>query len=477
MASVLGALPLLGLILWWWNEIRYAFPQKIRLSGSGAKLPPGHMGFPFFGEMLSFLWYFKILRRADDFVNSKRRKYGDGVGLYRTHLFGSPSIIACFPAVTKYVLQTPSKFILNWPTKPLMGYSALVSVQGEAHSRLRSYVVGAINQPDALRRIADHVQPRMVAALNSWAQKGQISAYKEIKKVTFENIGELFVSFEAGPKLEAMANLFAALVKGVRAQPWNVPGTAYHKAFQSRKKLEEIFWGELEKKKKNHENGVMENDLMDGLMQMRDADGNKLDDQEVVDNIVSLVVGGFESTTLALTWAIYLLAKNPDVLEKLREENMAFPKNMKGDFLAHEDISKLKYTNKVVEETIRIANIAFILFRTALEEVEYRGYKIPKNWNVIVWIRYLHTNPENFEDPMCFNPDRWDGPAKPGTYQVFGGGPRICAGNMLARVQVALLLHHLSTGYKWELVNPDAGFLYLPHHAPADGAEIRFSKI
>lgn len=105
------------------------------------------------------------------------------------------------------------------------------------------------------------------------------------------------------------------------------------------------------------------------------------------------------------------------------------------------------------------------------------GYKIPKGWKVILWVRYLHTNSEIFDDPLCFNPDRWNvslhklglskrnfvdliilqlnlhvlshqDPAKPGTYQVFGGGARICAGNMLVRIQLALLLHHLSTGYK-----------------------------
>ncbi|CAL9017506.1 unnamed protein product [Prunus brigantina] len=86
---------------------------------------------------------------------------------------------------------------------------------------------------------------------------------------------------------------------------------------------------------------------------------------------------------------------------------------------------------------------------------------------------------------MCFNPDRWNEPAKPGTYQVFGGGLRICTGNMLVRIQLAILLHHLSTGYKrpnpthhfWELLNPDAELIYLSHPRPVDGVDITFNKI
>ncbi|KAJ0105644.1 hypothetical protein Patl1_17869 [Pistacia atlantica] len=100
---------------------------------------------------------------------------------------------------------------------------------------------------------------------------------------------------------------------------------------------------------------------------------------------------------------------------------MAIRKNKKGDFIT-DSISGGGRNNK---------------------EVEFEGYKIPKNWKVILWVRYLHTNPENFEDPMCFNPDRWNEPARSGTYQVFCVGPRICAGNMLARLQSALFLHRL----------------------------------
>ncbi|XP_044487462.1 ent-kaurenoic acid oxidase 1-like [Mangifera indica] len=473
LSWVLGFVPILGWMLWWWNDLRYAAPLKFKYSGTGARLPPGHMGFPFLGEMISFLWYFKVLRRPDDFINSKRRKYGDGVGMYRTHLFGSPAIIACFPAINKFVFRSDDKFILKWPNIDLMGITSLVAVHGKAHARLRSFVTNAINRPDALRRITEMVQPRIVSALQSWAQKGQLKMYDEAKKVSFENIGKLFVSFEPGPILETMDKWFYGLLGGVRAQPFNFPGTAYHHAIQCRKKLDAIFRVELERKKKKKESGVdTTNDLMDGLMQIEDEEGKKLSDQEVVDNIVSLVVAGYESTAVASMWALYFLAKNPNVLEKLREENMAIRKNKKGDYITSEDVSKLKYTNKVVEETIRMANIAAVSFRMATQEVEYQGYKIPKNWKVILWLRYLHTDPENFDDPMCFNPDRWNEPAKPGTYQVFGTGIRTCPGNTLSRLQLALFVHHLSVGYKWELRNPDAKITYLSHPRPADGVEI-----
>ncbi|CAL1368093.1 unnamed protein product [Linum trigynum] len=460
---LVGALPLVGLLAWWWNEA-----------------PAGHMGFPFLGEMLTFLWYFKVVKRPDDFINSKRRKYGDGAGLFRSHLFGHPTIIAFAPAVSKYMYQKDDEFIIGWPSMELIGLTSLGAVHGPRHTRLRSFVTNAMNQPNALRRIAFLVQPNIVAALQSWAQTSRVNAYKQVKKVTFENIGRLFASLEPGPELVAIDELFHGILKGVRAQPLKIPGFAYHHGVQCRKKLMDIFRKKMEKRKKMELDGLESktNDLMDGLMGIQDEQGNRLSEQEVLDNIVNLVIGGYESTSVVIMWSIYYLAKNPHVLRKLREENMALRKNKTaGEFITSDDISELKYTKKVVEETIRMANIAAMVFRLATKDVEYKGYRIPKNWKVAIWIRYAHTNPEHFQDPMCFNPGRWDVPAAPGAYQVFGGGSRICAGNMLARIQVAIFLHHLSTGYKWELLNPDAPAIYLPHSIPTDGVEISIAAL
>ena len=102
-------------------------------------------------------------------------RYGDGVGMYRTHLFGSPSIIACFPSINKFIFQSENIFILQWPRIDIVGPTSLVAVHGKSHTRLRSFVSKSINRADALRRIALHVQPRMVAALQSWAQRGKLT--------------------------------------------------------------------------------------------------------------------------------------------------------------------------------------------------------------------------------------------------------------------------------------------------------------
>ncbi|KAF6157746.1 hypothetical protein GIB67_037319 [Kingdonia uniflora] len=145
------------------------------------------------------------------------------------------------------------------------------------------------------------------------------------------------------PILDELDRCFEGLVKGVRVQLINLPGTAYHHALQCRKKFMAIFRAELENKKGNGSED--DDDLMDGLMRIKDEHGETLCDDEVLDNIVSLVLAGFESTSLALMWALYYLTKYPDVLQKLR----------------------------VVEETIRMANIAAFTLRLVSQDIEYKG--------------------------------------------------------------------------------------------------------
>ncbi|XP_024968839.1 ent-kaurenoic acid oxidase 2-like [Cynara cardunculus var. scolymus] len=475
----LTVVPLVIWLLWWWNDIWYGIlTATFRSSKGGTKLPPGHMGLPIIGEMFTFLWYFKFLRRPDDYINSKRHKHDDGIGMYRTHLFGRPSIIVFSPAANKFVFRDEERFVLEWPNVEIVGKTSLVAVHGKAHVRIRSFVSRSINQPDALRRIAIVVQPRIISALRSWVERRKIISYNEINKVTFENIGMYFASFEPGPTLDTLDKYFTGLVSGIRSYPLNIPGFAYYHALQCRKKTIAIFKEELEKRNNNDDGSTRPmNDLMDGLMKLKDEEGSQLRENEVLDNIVSILVAGYESTTLATMWAVYYLAKYPKVLQKLREENVSLKKSKTEQLVTSDEMLKMKYTMKVVDETIRLANIAAIVFRTTTKDVQYKGYTIPKGWNVMLWIRYLHTDPENFNDPLSFNPDRWDASMTSGTYQVFGGGSRICVGNMLARLQLAVFLHHLSTGYKWELVNPDAKMKYLSHPKPEDGVEITIEEL
>ncbi|KAK3030719.1 hypothetical protein RJ639_037216 [Escallonia herrerae] len=203
-------------------------------------------------------------------------KYGETSGLYRSHLFGSPVIIACSPSFNKFVLQSDVNFIREWPTANIFGINSLICAQGKAHTRIKSFLIRSINRPDALCQMVVTLQPRVISTHQSWSQKGRITAWKEATKVTYANIAKYFFGFEPGPVLDTLDELFKGVMHRFRAYPLDFPGTAYHHAIQCHTKIWEIFIVELEKRKNNPNDAKARNDFMDGLMELKDDEGKQL---------------------------------------------------------------------------------------------------------------------------------------------------------------------------------------------------------
>jgi ent-kaurenoic acid hydroxylase len=227
----LGSLLLLPLAAWHCTDAFYRVAFALK-RGRHHRLPPGHMGVPFLGETLALLWYFKVARRPDAFIAAKSEKYGEPQkSIYRTHLFGSPTVVVCSPAANKLVLQSnDGSFGARRPAHDLLGLSSMFNVEKRQHARIRGFVVAAVNRPSSLRAFARVVQPRFATAMRSWADKGTITAATEIRKLTFENICLMFVSMEPSAATEKMDELFAGLFSGLKTVPIDFPGTPLHYA-------------------------------------------------------------------------------------------------------------------------------------------------------------------------------------------------------------------------------------------------------
>ncbi|KAI0516202.1 hypothetical protein KFK09_008874 [Dendrobium nobile] len=467
-------LPFFAWILRWAHERRFI---RELVAGPGL-LPPGSMGWPLLGEMFDFLRYFKFAKRPDDFITKRKARYGD-TGIYRSHLFGSPVIITCSPEFNKQVLSRMTEeesLSSGWPSNKLLGNSSIAVVDGILHKRLRKSLMEAFTNPKALNAQLSIAQPVIISALEKWVSKRWIVAYDETKTMTFCNMCEVLVSFKSMELLGKMEGLYRGLMAGLRSLTINIPGTAYHHALKCRKQLTDILLDEM---RKRVEQAVQKQDFMQILMDSVDENGAKLREMEVVENIVSLILGGYESTSDVMMWGLYYLAKHPDILERLKEEAKLIRKQKhKGELLSIEDIKSMNYTSKVAEELIRLANISpFIFRRVVKDDVVLNGYWLPKNWKVIVWIRSIHIDSKYYSDPLAFNPDRWtDLKPKLGTYSVFGAGPRYCPGSSFARSLLKIFLYHACLNYRWELLNPDVGFAYQPHPRPRDGAKMIFSR-
>lgn len=185
-----------------------------------------------------------------------------------------------------------------------------------------------------------------------------------------------------------------------------------------------------------------EDDLMALLLAARDPDGGRaLTDAEITDNVVTFVMAGHETTTVALTWALLLLSRHPDVVRKLRDEIATVTD---GGTLAAEHVPRLAYARQVVNETMRLYPPAPITTRVAVKTMQLGDTILPVGSVIILPIYAVHHHRALWERPEDFDPDRFAPEAAKARHRYafmpFGVGPRICIGSAFAMLEATAIL-------------------------------------
>jgi cytochrome P450 len=183
------------------------------------------------------------------------------------------------------------------------------------------------------------------------------------------------------------------------------------------------------------------NDLLDMLLDARYEDsGEPMSEEQVLDEILILMIAGYETTANALSWTLYLLAKHPAELEKLRQstQDMSCDESVRHPALA-----------AVINESMRLFPPAWVSDRVALEDDKFRAYSFPKGTIIALFYYGLHRNEKYWPDASSFKPERFvSSPEGLGSrsgnataaYYPFGAGPRLCIGNNFAMAEMAIFL-------------------------------------
>lgn len=445
-------------------------------------LPPGDMGWPLVGNMWSFLRAFKSTD-PEAFMSNIVRRFGPR-GIYKSFMFGSPTIIVTTPEACRKILSDDDAFKPGWPTATteLIGKKSFIGISYEEHKRLRKLTAAPVNGHEALSLYMRYIEANVVSALEKWSQMGQIEFLSELRRLTFKIIMYIFLSSESDEVREALEKEYTILNYGVRAMAINFPGFVYYRALKARKNLVAILKAIINERRKKREEtkGMTKKDMLDALLDTEDENGKKLNDEEIIDTLVMYLNAGHESSGHMTMWSTVLLQENPEFHQKAKEEQEKIVKNMppgqKG--LTLKEYRQMEYLSKVIDETLRLVTFSVMTFREAKKDYDFKGYTIPKGWKVMLWFRSIHLNPEFYPDPKAFNPSRWDDLVpKAGTFLPFGAGSRLCPGNDLAKLEIAIFLHHFLLNYKLERENPECPLMYLPHTRPIDNCLGRIRKI
>ncbi|KAB2070641.1 hypothetical protein ES319_A08G168800v1 [Gossypium barbadense] len=241
MGLYLNILALVLAVLLGTYVIVFGFLKKINewcyVSSLGEKkhsLPPGDMGWPIIGNMWSFLKVFRS-NDPDTFIYNKVKRYGR-TGMYKTYLFGSPSIIVSILETCRKVLADDEQFGLGYPlsTKQLTGKKSFHSIPNSEHKRLRRLTTAPINGHEALSMYIGYIEEIVVNSLDEWSSmKEPIELLNELRQFTFKVITHIFLGFTAESVMGSVEKRYADLNYGMKSAAVNIPGFAFYKALKN----------------------------------------------------------------------------------------------------------------------------------------------------------------------------------------------------------------------------------------------------
>ena len=192
-------------------------------------------------------------------------------------------------------------------------------------------------------------------------------------------------------------------------------------------------------------------DLMSILVNTRDEEtGEGLSDQEIHDQVMTLLIGGTETTGNTMAWAFHTLATHPEIEERLHAE---LDSVLDGRVPTFQDLHSLPYTARVITETLRMYPPAWLLTRTTTREAELAGRRLEPGTIVLYSPYALGHNPSTYTDPHIFDPDRWLPERAERLPRVanlpFGGGSRKCIGDSLGMAETTITLAGIAS--RWRL--------------------------
>ncbi|GAU20675.1 hypothetical protein TSUD_230890 [Trifolium subterraneum] len=426
----LGALVIICIITHW--------VYRWRNPCCNGKLPPGSMGLPLLGETLQF---FSPNTSSDipPFIKQRMKR---------------PVVVSTDPDLNYFIFQQEGKIFQSWypdTFTDIFGKQNVGSLHGFMYKYLKSMVLNLFG-PQSLHKMISEVEQAAHRTLQQSLCQDSVELKDATARMIFDLTAKKLISYDSTESSENLRENFVAFIQGLISFPLDIPGTAYHKCLQGRKRAMKMLKNMLQERREMPRK--QQTDFFDYVIEELRKEGTMLTEEIALDLMFVLLFASFETTSLALTYAIKLLSDNPLVFKQLQEEHEAIIKQRENpnSGVTWQEYKSMKFTFQLITETARLANIVPGIFRKALREINFKGHTIPAGWAIMVCPPAVHLNPAKYQDPLAFNPSRWEGMEPNGAtkhFMAFGGGMRFCVGTDFAKVQMAVFLHCLVTKYRW----------------------------
>jgi len=385
------------------------------------------------------------------FLTTCAREHGDVVplrfGVFRALFINHPDAI-------EQVLGNSRSFVKSFAydmVRPVIANGLLLS-EGDFWMRQRRLAQPAFQRARMGEAYTPIVVERTRRMLDAWTAGGVRDVHAEMMRLTSQVAGQAFFGADVSGAVDEVSRQLLVLTELLTKRldsvlaflPDRIPTPTNLRVHRAVKNLDAIIYLIIDQRRRS---GVVQDDLLSRLLGARDEDGR--------DEVMTFYLAGHETTSLLLSWTLYLMAGHPAVQERLREEVTA-----QGDGPPTvADLVRLPYLDAVLCETLRLYPPAWGLGRKAVADCEVAGYRVPKGGSILFSQWVMHRDPRFFDDPDRFHPERWlDGLQKRlprYAYFPFGGGQRICIGANFAMMEAAFVLIMLLQRFRFE---PAPGF-------------------
>ncbi|MCC5621325.1 cytochrome P450 [Nostoc sp. CHAB 5715] len=378
--------------------------------------------------------------------------------------FGDTVVFVNHPQAIQEILTNDRKKFaavgkMNKIGEPLVGEYSVALLEGTRHKQQRQLVMPAFHG-ERMQAYGQRICGLCTKVFNQLPLNQHFLARNLTQEITLQIILQVVLGLNEEEKLQKLKHLLPQMLDLFRSplsssllffsflqqdlgawSPWG-------KFLRDRQQIDQLIYAEISDRRE--QNDSERNDILSMLISAQDDTGQPMTDQELRDQLMTLIVAGYETTATAMAWGLYWIHQKPLVREKLLQELDTL-----GDSPDPMSIYRLPYLSAVCNETLRIHPVLMFSFpRVVQEPVELLGHPLEPGTVMLPSIYLIHQREDLYPQPKEFQPERFlERQFSPYEFLPFGGGVRRCIGEALAIFQMKLVLATILSRYQLELVD------------------------
>ena len=409
----------------------------------------------------SLLQTIHLIAQPTGFLETCAQRYGDPFTVRVLGLNSPPVVFFSNPQAIQELFTVPSKqFDFSKAThvfQPLMGKHSVILQEGRSHQRQRQLLMPPFHG-DRMRAYGQVICSITEQVITHWTPGSTLSIHHYMPEITLQIILRVVFGIEPGPRFQQLKALLSSLLEDVTTPLYSSlfffpplqqnlgAWSPWGHFLRRRQQIDDLIYAEISQRRSQLDPSGT--DILTLLMSARDDNDQQLTDVELRDQLVSLLLLGYETTSAALAWAFYLIHSSVQVEKQLRSELATLPYAPEPEV-----ITQLPYLTAVCQETLRIYPIGLICVpRMVKEPMLVAGYEFDAGTVLVPCIYLAHRRTEVYAEPEQFKPERFmEQKYSPYEFLPFGGGSRGCIGAAFSMYEMKLVLATILSRFQLEL--------------------------